>query len=94
MRGVAVRVNECFTMAITFINKYSNLFFFQSFAHLGEQVRTMVVVQAWIVLTTLEALRLAFCKYVLRQDVRIRAHQSCGAIARFILRTFFDGIEA
>ena len=28
VRGVAVRVNECFTMAITFINKYSNLFFF------------------------------------------------------------------
>jgi len=51
----------------------------------------MVVVQAWIVLTTLEAVRLAVCKYVFRQDVRTRAHQSCGIIARFILRTFFDG---
>ena len=57
------------------------------------QVRTMLVVQAWIVLTTLESLRLLFMKHALRQDVRQRAHESCGAIARFILWHFLGGFE-
>lgn len=56
-------------------------------------VRTILVVQAWILLTTLEALRYAFMKYVLGQDVRMRAHKSCGSIARGILHVFFDGFE-
>jgi len=56
-------------------------------------VRTIVVVQAWILLTSFSAFHLAFCKHVLRQDVRVRAHEACGAIARLILRIFFDGYE-
>ena len=53
----------------------------------------MVVVQAWILLTSAEALRLGFLKVALRQDVRERAHDSCGSIARWILNTFFDGFQ-
>ena len=45
----------------------------------------------WILLTSLEAARLSFLKYVLRQDVRQAAHESCGCIARWLLITFFDG---
>jgi len=53
----------------------------------------MLVVQAWVLLTMGEACRLAVLKYAFRQDVRERAHKSCGAIARWILNYMFDGYE-
>jgi len=56
-------------------------------------IRTILVVQAWIVLTTFEAFKYAFMKYFMGQDVRMRAHESCGNIARGILSFFFDGFE-
>ena len=56
-------------------------------------LRTMVVVQCWILLASIEATRLAFLKYILWQDVREQAHKSCGAIARWLVSTFFDGFE-
>ena len=47
----------------------------------------------WILLTSLESGRLLFLKHVLRQDVRERAHESCGAIARWIVKVFFGGFS-
>jgi len=51
----------------------------------------MVVVQVWILLTSLESGRLLFLKHILGRDVREQAHESCGAIARWIVQTFFGG---
>lgn len=47
------------------------------------QFRTIIVVQAWILLATIEAVRFAILKYFFQQDVRMRAHKSCGTIARY-----------
>uniref|UniRef100_A0A7S2SU51 Phospholipid/glycerol acyltransferase domain-containing protein n=1 Tax=Rhizochromulina marina TaxID=1034831 RepID=A0A7S2SU51_9STRA len=55
--------------------------------------RTIVVVQVWILLTSIEAARLGALRTFFGVDVRLEAHTSCRTIALFILRTFFDGYE-
>lgn len=56
-------------------------------------VRTIAVVQVWITLAFLEAVRLFSMKQFFGSNVRMQAHRACGRISGLLFRTFFDKYE-